>query len=135
MKTTTIKQGAMMPGTPHEVFELLMDSKKHAEFTGGEASIERKIGGAFNTFDGWATGTTIELIKDKKIVQKWRGSEWPTGHFSVATFTLLPAPGGNTKLLFSQTDVPTAFAKDIAKGWREFYWIPMKNLLVKNLDQ
>lgn len=119
----------MMPGTPHQVFELLMDSKKHASFTGGEAKIGRTIGSSFSVFDGWATGTTLELIKDKKIVQGWRGADWLAGHFSIATFTLLPAKGGKTKLLFSQTNVPADLAKDVAKGWREFYWKPMKEFL------
>lgn len=124
MKTTTIKQGTMLPGTPHQIFELLMDSKKHASFTGGEASISRKVGGKFSIFDGWATGENVEIVKDKKIVQKWRGDEWPAGHYSLVTFTLLPAKGG-TKLLFSQQDVPSQFAKDIAAGWKEYYWSAM----------
>jgi activator of HSP90 ATPase len=129
MKTTTIKQGAMMPGTPHQVFELLMDSKKHAAFTGGAAKIGRTIGSTFTAFDGWAEGTTIELVKDKKIVQRWRGADWPEGHYSIATFVFLPAPKGGTKLLFSQTDIPVEFAKDVADGWKEYYWKPMKAAL------
>ncbi len=129
MKTTTIKQGAMLPGTPHQVFELLMDSKKHAAFTGGQAKIGRTIGSPFSVFDGWATGTTIELIKDEKIIQQWRGADWLVDHYSIATFTFLLAKGGQTKLLFSQTNVPTEFAKDVADGWREYYWKPMKELL------
>lgn len=131
MKTTTIKQGCMLPGTSHEVFELWMDTKKHASFTNGEARIDRKIGGAFTTFDGWATGTTLELVPDRKIVQLWRASDWPEGHFSKITVLLAKAPKG-TKVMFSQTDLPTSFAKSIAKGWKEFYWEPMRELLLEN---
>ena len=54
-----------------------MDSKKHAEFTHSPAIIDRKVGGEFITFDGWASGTTLELIPDKKIEQKWRAADWP----------------------------------------------------------
>ncbi len=129
MKTTTIRQGAMMPGTPHQVFELLMDRKKHAAFTGETAAISRRVGGSFKVYGDWATGTNLEIIEDKKIVQKWRGADWPAGHFSVVTFKLLPAPGGKTKLLFTQTDVPARLAKEIAQGWRDFYWFPMKEFL------
>lgn len=118
-----------MPGTPHQVFELLMDSKKHAAITGDKAKIGRKVGSTFTTFDGWATGKTIELVKDKKIVQLWRGSDWPTGHYSTATFVILSAPKGGTKLLFTQTEIPTTFAKDVSQGWREYYWEPMKAAL------
>ncbi len=121
----------MFPGTPHQVYELWMDSKRHAAFTNGEARISRKIGGSFSTFDGWASGKNIELIPDKKIVQTWRGDDWPDDHVSAITIRLLPAKGGKTKLLFVQTDVPAGVAKDVAKGWRDFYWGPMKELLTQ----
>lgn len=128
MKTTSIKQGVMLPGTSHQVFELLMDSKQHAACTGGEARISPKVGGKFSVFDGWATGQNIELVQDKKIVQEWRANEWPEGHYSVVSFTLLPAQGG-TKLLFTQQNVPSTFAKDIAAGWKTYYWSALKEYL------
>lgn len=118
----------MIPGTPHQVFELWMDSTKHAAMTGGEAQISRQVGGTFQTFDGWASGKNLELVKDKKIVQTWRGDDWPAGHFSTLTVQLIKAPTG-TKLLFTQVDVPADKAKDVAKGWREYYWVPMKKIL------
>ncbi len=123
--TTSIKQGGMIPGTPHQIYEAWMDSASHSKLTGSEAKISRAVGGEFSTFGGWATGKNIELIKDKKIIQTWRGEDWPEGHFSTLTVHLLPAPGG-TKLLFTQTGVPLAVAKDIAQGWKDFYWEPMK---------
>ena len=129
MKTTTIKQRVMLPGSPHDVFELLMDEKKHAEFTGGKAKISRDIRGAFSVFDGWATGVTMNLIADKKIVQTWRGADWPKDTFSKVTFTLSTAKHGSTKLEFLQTDVPAKFANDVAQGWRDYYWEPMKEAL------
>ena len=118
-----------MPGTPHQVFELLMDSKKHAAFTGGEANISRKVGGVFHTFDGWSDGKNVTLTKDKVIEQTWRASDWPAGHYSTIKFMLLPGPKGTTKLLFSQRGIPKSKAKDIAQGWHEYYWEPMKAAL------
>ncbi|MBI4092987.1 MAG: SRPBCC domain-containing protein [Candidatus Kerfeldbacteria bacterium] len=128
MKNVTIKQGCMLPGTPHQVYEMFMDSKQHAAFTGGEALISQKVGSAFSTFDGWASGKNIELIPDKKIVQTWRADDWPAGHYSTLTIKLLKAPKG-TKLLFTQIDVPAQHAKSIAQGWKDYYWEPMKLVL------
>lgn len=132
MKTQTIKQGCMLPGTPHQVYELWLDSKKHSAFTNGAAKLSRKIGGSFATFDGWASGKNIELIPDKKIVQSWRGEDWPEGHFSLLTVKLLPAANKSTKLMFTQTEVPTSVAKSIAQGWKDYYWEPMNEFLRKN---
>ncbi len=115
----------MLPATPHQVYELLMDERQHAVFTGGEAKISREVGGEFTTFDGWASGKNIELVPDKKIVQTWRADDWPAGHYSTITIKLIKTPKG-TKLLFTQTDVPANRAKSIARGWRDYYWQPMR---------
>jgi len=40
-----INQTVVFKTTPHEVYEALMDSKKHAAFSGGAAKISRAIGG------------------------------------------------------------------------------------------
>ncbi len=130
MRTRTIRQTATFKVAPHEVYEALMDSRKHSEFTGDKAVISRAVGGKFSAFDGWAEGTNVELVPDRKIVQAWRGSDWPEGHYSQATFALLET-AGNTKLTFTQTGVPEEFYEDVKKGWREYYWKPMKAMLEK----
>src|SRR3989338_6505060 len=101
METRTIKQKIIFKATPHEVYEALMDSKRHEKFTGAKASISRKVGGKVSAYDGWIEAENVELIPDKKIVQKWRGDDWPEGHFSVATFELKKIPQG-TELAFTQ---------------------------------
>ena len=77
MKTKTIKQSVTFRAKPHEVYEALMDSGKHAKFTGGEAHISREVGGKFSAFDGYSEGVNLELMPDKRIVQSWRTSDWP----------------------------------------------------------
>ena len=124
----TIKQTVMFRASPHEIFEALMDTKLHAKFTGAGASISRKVGGRFSAHDGYIEGTNVQLVKDNKIVQKWRGNDWPKGHYSTATFTLEKTKDG-TKLKFTQTGVPDKFHTDISHGWHEFYWQPMKKML------
>jgi activator of HSP90 ATPase len=130
METKTLKQSVTIKATPHEVYEALMDSKKHAEFTGGKASISRKVGGKFTAFDGYSEGINLELEPDKTIVQTWRAEDWPEGHYSRATFAFTKVAGG-TKLSFTQTDIPADQYDDIAQGWKDYYWTPMKKMLEK----
>lgn len=130
MAKNAIKQSVTIKASPHDVYEALMDAKKHAKFTGGKAVISRAVGGKFNVFDGYAEGTNLELVPDKKIVQSWRADDWPNGHYSKATFEL-KASGGGTTLTFTQTDVPEEFMGDIAQGWQDYYWKPMKEMLEK----
>ncbi len=126
----TIEQDAIFNASPHDVYELLMDSEKHTKFTGAKATISREIGGSFTAYDGALSGTILELVPDSKIVKSWRGSDegWVEGHYSTATFTLEPIDGG-TRLTFVQTGVPEASYEQINQGWQTYYWSKIKEFL------
>ena len=126
----TIRQSATFKASPHEVYEALMDSRKHSKFTANQATISRKVGGKFSAYGDSLSGTNLELVPDKKIVQAWRANDWPAGHHSKATFTLTPVKGG-TRLTFYQSGVPAEHYSGIKQGWIEFYWKPMKAMLEK----
>jgi activator of HSP90 ATPase len=133
MKTASIRQTVTFSASPLEVYNLIMDEKKHAAFTGSEATMSTKVNGKFNVFDGYCHGYNIELVKGKKIVQAWHFAEdgWPDDHYSICTFNFEPV-GDKTKLSFLQTDVPAHKAGSLKEGWREFYWDAMKAWLKNN---
>ncbi|OGO02412.1 MAG: hypothetical protein A2Y59_00695 [Chloroflexi bacterium RBG_13_52_14] len=131
--TKTIRQSVTFKASPHQVYEALMDSRQHAKFTGAKASISRNVGGKFTAYDGYIEGVNLEMVTDEKIVQSWRGSDWPEGHYSRATFSLKQV-GGGTRLTFAQTGVPDEQYDPISQGWRDYYWKPMKKMLEKKID-
>lgn len=128
IKTKDLKQGAMFNASPHDVYEMLMDSKRHSAFCDSKAKISRKVGGKFTAYDGWIEGKNLKLVKDKEIVQTWREEDWPKGHYSTVKF-LLKRSGNSTKLMFSHKGIPEKRYKDISSGWKEFYWERMKAAL------
>ena len=130
MNTKTIRQSVTFRATPHEIYEAIMDSKKHSELTGSQVRTSRKIGGKFSIYGGDIEGVNLELVPDQKIVQSWRYSDWPEGHYSRVTFSLKKVNRG-TRLTFTQTAVPDEHYEDIAQGWRDYYWAPMKEVLEK----
>lgn len=130
MKTKSIKQSVTIKATPKEIYEALMDSKKHSKFTGDKASISNKVGGKFSAYGGYCFGTNLELVPNKKIVQSWSSTDWQKGHFSKATFSLSKTKTG-TKLTFTQSGVPAQHHSSIKQGWIDFYWNPLKKMFEK----
>jgi activator of HSP90 ATPase len=128
LRTKDIRQNIFFSASPHDVYEMLMDSKKHSAFTQSKATISRKVGGKISVWDGWAGGKNTKLVKDKEIVQTWRADDWPEGHYSIATFKLA-RKGKGTQLTFMQKGVPSDKYRDISDGWMEYYWEPMKEYL------
>ncbi|MDO8663966.1 MAG: SRPBCC family protein [Candidatus Liptonbacteria bacterium] len=127
IKTKTIKQVITFKVSPSVVYNALMDSKTHSKFTGGKASISKRVGGKFTAFDEYCSGENLELVDGKRIVQSWTATEWPKGHYSKVTYEL-KKDGIGTKLLFTQTGVPIEYYKSILQGWKDYYWNPMKEM-------
>jgi activator of HSP90 ATPase len=126
----SIRQTVTFRASPHEVYEALMDEKKHALFTQSDVKISRKVGGKFSVWGGDISGKNLELVPDKKIVQSWRSSDWADGQYSRATFVLDEVEKG-TRLTFTQIDVPEDQYEDIQQGWKDYYWKPLKAMLEK----
>ena len=126
----TIKQTVTFKTTPHKVYEALMDSKKHAAFTGDKASISRVVGGKFTAYGDYIAGKNVELVPDEKIVQDWRAVDWPEGYFSRITFKFTPVPKG-TRLEFTHSRLPDGTEEEFKQGWIDNYWEPMKKYLEK----
>ncbi len=124
----TINQEVTFAASPARVYRTLMDSKEHAAFTGAPAEISREEGGAISAHGGYISGRNVSLIADRRIVQAWRGKDWPEGHYSIARFEL-SADGDKTRLVFTQEGVPEQVAKHIDEGWKKMYWEPLHKYL------
>ena len=133
MKTATINQTVIITGaSPHDLYEILMDSKKHAKLVNSTAEISREMGGKFKVYDGYISGTNLELIADTKIVQYWRGDEdcWLEDHYSKLTIIFKKEKDG-TRISLNQEGMPVVCQVDFDKGWYDFYWKPLQQLFEK----
>jgi len=72
LKKTTIKQIVFINAKSEEVYDALIEAKKHAEFTGARATSQPKVGGKFTAWDGYIFGKHLLLERGKKIVQEWK---------------------------------------------------------------
>ncbi len=127
MNTRNIRQSVTFGMSPHDLYEVLMDSRKHAAFTESKAKMSRRVGGEFSVYDGEIAGKNLELVPDRKIVQTWRYSDWPEGHYSRCTFSLKEVKAG-TRLTFFQSGVPEDKYEDVRQGWHDYYWKPIKEM-------
>ncbi|MHA2251774.1 MAG: SRPBCC domain-containing protein, partial [Candidatus Kariarchaeaceae archaeon] len=119
--------------TPHEVYELIVDEKKHAEFSKGYVKLSREVGGKCNWYNSMF-GEIIEVIPDEKIIHTWRGNDWPENHFATILFEFHARKDG-TELRFLMENIPNVepFNKTPwREGWNTAYWKPMKEWLQQN---
>ena len=122
----TIRQTVTIAGvTPRELYDAFLNSRQHSAMTGGRARMSARIGGAWTAWDESLSGRNVELVPGKRIVQTWRGSDFPERDHSTLTLTLARSTTG-ARVTLRQTDVPDDLAASYAQGWRDYYWTPMK---------
>jgi len=54
--TTTSASLHLLPALPDEVYDTLLDSRKHSEFTGSKATGKAKVGAEFTAWLGYISG-------------------------------------------------------------------------------
>ncbi len=130
MKVKTIRQTVILPGTPRQVFDALMTSRGHREFTGAAARISQKVRGKFMAWDGYIHGTNLKLVPGKTILQSWRPTEatWPKTYYSKVRFDLTKAAKG-TRVKFTHSGVLIEHAGHLAEGWKDHYWKRLREYL------
>ena len=124
-----IHQEVLFDASPDRIYEALMDSKRHAEFTAnGNAEISREAGGAFYAHGGHVSGRNIELVPNRRIVQAWHFRDWPDGIYSLVKFELVQEAAG-TRLVLDHSGIPDGHRDHLESGWKARYWEPLKKYL------
>jgi activator of HSP90 ATPase len=119
---------------PDKIYEAYLSGKTHAAFTGSRAKIDGSVGGSFMAWDGYITGKILELVKNEKIVQSWRTTEFEDDDADSVVEIALREEKGRTVLTLTHKSLPEGTGEEYEKGWKEFYFEPMKEyfLLKKN---
>jgi activator of HSP90 ATPase len=130
---TSLHQEIDLQASPQRIYEILLDSKQFAAFSGEAAEIGREEGNAFSMFGGVIVGRNIELVPGHRIVQAWRPKYWPPGVYSVVKFEL-KAHDSHTNLILDHTGFPKGDFASLDSGWHEKYWEPLQKFLAKATD-
>ncbi len=127
-KRTSLHQEIELKGSPQRIYDVLLDSKQFAAFTGMPAEIDSKAGGAFSMFSGMIVGRNVELVPNQRIVQAWRPTHWDPGVYSIVKFELKPQ-ASITLLVLDHTGFPEGSYDSLSSGWNSHYWEPLKKSL------
>jgi activator of HSP90 ATPase len=125
-KVTTIRQKVVVSASPEEIYEAFVDPEKHAAFTGSKATGDPRVGGKFTAWDGYIYGENLELSRGKRIAQNWKSTDFsPSDSFSKLELSLKKVKEG-TEISMVHSGVPVGLVGNVAQGWKDFYWKPLK---------
>ena len=116
----------IIPAKASEIYEAWLNSEGHTAMTGSVAQVDGKVGGKFTAWDGYISGTTLDLTPDQRIVQAWRTSEFPEDAPDSQVEILLKEVEAGTKVIFIHNNMPKDQVESYRQGWDDFYYKPMK---------
>jgi len=125
-RITSIRQRVTISAPRERVYAALINARLHAAFTGGAASGRARVGYAFTAWDGYITGRHLRLDAPRRIVQEWSTTEWPRGYPPSVLDLRLETHARGTRILMHQSTVPAHQAARYRRGWRQFYWEPLR---------
>jgi activator of HSP90 ATPase len=111
------------------LFDLYLDAKKHAAAIGAPVHMQNKEGSRFRGHGEYIRERNLQLVKNRLIVQSWRGSDCDKSTSDSTFILLFEQEGSHAVTHMTHGEVPDEMMQDIKQGWKTFYWEPWKKYL------
>jgi len=108
------------------IYKAWLSTEGHSAITGSPAKVDGTVNGNFIAWDGYIWGMFLELEENKRILQAWRTSEFPSEAEDSIVEILLNEEHGKTKLTLNHSNIPDGQTDSYKSGWEDFYFKPMK---------
>lgn len=122
--TSTLHLEPEFNTTAEQLYITLLDGSRIVAWTRSPPEIESfppKEGSSFSLFGGSIQGKFLKLVKNERIVQLWRLSDWKEGHYAELDIQLVQG-AGETKMVVKWSGIPIG-EEDRVRGNFEDYYI------------
>jgi activator of HSP90 ATPase len=129
MSKTISQQVVFRNATTNTLYDLYMNARLHSMIAGGPVKITPKAGAKFSAFGDSIRGKNLHLVKNRQIVQTWRGEEWSKKEPDSIFMISLEQMGKDVVLNMVHGFLPDKEMAGIKKGWFDYYWNPWKQYI------
>jgi activator of HSP90 ATPase len=127
---STIYKSVVLPATAAELYAMYTHSESHAAFTGAPASISEDAGSEWNAFGGLISGTMLQAVKPRLIVQSWRSVNFADEDIdSTLIIVFSPEEDDEGRIDLIHVDVPENDYQGVSGGWESRYFAPWLSYL------
>jgi activator of HSP90 ATPase len=124
-----IRHSVVLPASAEKLFEMYINPLTHQAITGASVDIGDKRGSKFKAFDGDLTGTTLEVIKPRLIIQSWRSVNFMAEDPDSTLILSFTSEGDEGRIDLVHLDVPEQDYDSVDQGWEKYYWTPWRTYL------
>ena len=127
----TVTLAVDLPASAARLYGMYLDPKQHAAFTGASVKIAARPGAPFAAFGGALSGTVLQVVPNRLIVQSWRSTNFAK-HDLDSTLVLSFWPEGRSaRIELTHVNVAETDFAGVSEGWSKYYWLPWRAYLDK----
>ena len=124
-----IRQTVVLPASAETLFDIYLDPSKHQAITGASVDIGDERGSKFKAFDGALTGTVLEVVRPRLIIQSWRSNAFKTEDPDSTLILSFTPEQDAGRIDLIHLDVPDHDYDGVTQGWEKYYWAPWRAYL------
>jgi len=125
-----IRQTVVLPASAETLFDMYLDPAAHQAITGAPVDIGDERGSEFKAFDGALTGTILEVLKPRLIIQSWRSKVFKAEDSDSTLILSFTPESDEGRIDLIHLDVPDNDYDGVTQGWEKYYWAPWRAYLV-----
>jgi len=127
----TVTLAVALPCPPARLYAMYLNPREHAAFTGAPVKIAARAGAHFEAFGGALTGTILQVVPKRLIVQSWRSTEFAKRDLdSTLVLSFWPDSAGG-RIELTHVNVADSDFAGVSEGWSKYYWVPWRAYLEK----
>ena len=127
----TLQQSVVLPAAAERLYEMYLDPVAHGQFTEAPVVISGQSGSPFRAFDGKLSGTMLQTVPKRLIVQAWRSLHWrPDDLDSTLILSFWPETESTGRIELIHVNIVDHDFEGVTQGWERHYWTPWRNFLI-----
>ena len=125
----TIMLAVDLPAQPGRLYDMYLNPKLHAAFTGAPVTIAAKSGARFEAFGGALSGTVLQVIPKRLIVQSWRSTNFGKRDVDSTLILRFLPNGKGGRIELTHVNVAERDFGGVSDGWAKYYFVPWRAYL------
>jgi len=125
----TVSLAVDFPASAAKLYRMYLDPKQHAAFTGAPVQIAARPGAAFVAFGGALTGTILQIVPNRLIVQSWRSTHFAKQDLDSTLVLSFCSQRHGARIELTHVNVADSDFAGVSEGWSKYYWVPWRTYL------